>query len=228
MLRRPLAGAAFAVVLLALVGAPSVSTPAGSALEASVSHNAAASSSPATGADMLSPDLPEPSPSAAARMVTVTEADAVTETPASPVAAATAQPEPAAAPPVQIAPVRIPPAAPAACPANQFCYPRVGIAGTIVPYSDCTGSTDVGTAIRSLTCVSPTYLAAHAYTQFGRIAGWRAGDVVFAYGTRYVLVDAFTQPGCAAPARAIAPLSLQTSLTPATCGPILVIQGRPG
>jgi hypothetical protein len=100
--------------------------------------------------------------------------------------------------------------------------------GTIVPYNDCTGSTDVGTAIRSLTCVSPTYLAAHAYTQFGRIAGWRGGDVVFAYGKRYVLVDAFTQPGCVAPARAIAPLSLQTSLTSASCGPILVIQGRPG
>jgi hypothetical protein len=100
--------------------------------------------------------------------------------------------------------------------------------GTIVPYNDCTGKTDVGTAIRSITCVSPTYLAAHAYTQFGRIAGWRAGDVVFAYGARYVIVDGFTQQGCVPPARAIAPLSLQTSLTPATCGPILVVQARPG
>jgi hypothetical protein len=76
--------------------------------------------------------------------------------------------------------------------------------------------------------VSRTYLAAHAYTQFGRIGGWRAGDVVFAYGTRYIVFDAFTQQGCAPPARAIAPLSLQTSLTSATCGPILVVQARPG
>jgi hypothetical protein len=117
---------------------------------------------------------------------------------------------------------------PPTCAANQFCYPRVGIVGTIVPYSDCSGRTDVGTAIRSLTCVSRTYLAAHAYTQFGRIAGWRAGDVVFAYGARYVVFDAFTQQGCVPPARALAPLSLQTSLTPATCGPILVVQARLG
>ena len=148
-------------------------------------------------------------------------------------AAPTSEPEPVAAPVVQVAPVRVAPVAPApavpaTCPVNQFCYPRVGIAGTIVPYNDCSGSTDVGTAIRSLTCVSRTYLAAHAYTQFGRIAGWRAGDVVFAYGTRYIIVDGFTQQGCVPPARAIAPLSLQTSLTPATCGPILVVQARPG
>ena len=164
------------------------------------------------------------------------EAVAATEPPvasAAPTPSSEPEPEPVAAPAVQVVPVRVapvapPPAVPATCPANQFCYPRVGIAGPIVPYNDCTGSTDVGTAIRSITCVSPTYLAAHAYTQFGRIAGWRAGDVVFAYGTRYVVTGAFTQPGCAAPARAIAPLSLQTSLTPATCGPILVVQARPG
>jgi hypothetical protein len=152
--------------------------------------------------------------------------------PASDSAATTAaepEPEPVAAPVVEVAPVRVAPApaVPATCPATHFCYPRVGIAGPIVPYGDCTGSTDVGTAIRSIVCVSPTYLAAHAYTQFGRIAGWRAGDVVFAYGTRYIVVDGFTQQGCVAPARAIAPLSLQTSLTPRTCGPILVVQARP-
>jgi hypothetical protein len=134
---------------------------------------------------------------------------------------------PAATPvPVVVAPVA--PPQPSVCPADFFCYPRVGIAGPVVPYSDCTGSTDVGTAIRSLTCVSPTYLAAHAYTQFGRIAGWRAGDIVFLLGTRYVLFGAFTQPGCVAPARAHDSLSLQTSLTPTHCGPILVVQGRPG
>jgi hypothetical protein len=150
-----------------------------------------------------------------------------------PTTASEPDPEPPpVAPAVVVAPVRVapvaPPAAPATCPANQFCYPRVGIAGPIVPYNDCSGSTDVGTAIRSLTCVSPTFLAAHAYTQFGRIAGWRAGDVVFAYGTRYLVVDAYTQGGCVPPARAIAPLSLQTSLTSANCGPILVVQARPG
>jgi hypothetical protein len=133
-----------------------------------------------------------------------------------------------APPPPPVALVAPRPAVPATCPADQFCYPRVGIAGPIVPYNDCSGSTDVGTAIRSLTCVSPTYFAAHAYTQFGRIAGWRAGDVVFAYGARYTVVDAFTQPGCVPPARAVAPLSMQTSLTPAMCGPILVVQARLG
>ena len=137
-------------------------------------------------------------------------------------------PEPEPEPVAQVAPRATPaPYVAPTCAANQFCYPRVGIAGTIVPYNDCSGRTDVGTAIRSIVCVSPTYLAAHAYTQFGRIAGWRAGDIVFAYGTRYVVVDGFTQQGCVPPARALAPLSLQTSLTPATCGPILVVQARP-
>ena len=42
------------------------------------------------------------------------------------------------------------------------------------------------------------------------------------------IFDGFTQQGCVPPARAIAPLSMQTSLTPATCGPILVVQARPG
>jgi hypothetical protein len=167
---------------------------------------------------------------AASAIAAATEPAAVSDTAAT--TAPDLEPLPAAAPAVAVAPVRaVPvarPEAPATCPANQFCYPRVGIAGPIVPYNDCSGSTDVGTAIRSLTCVSPTFLAAHAYTQFGRIAGWRAGDVVFAYGTRYLIVDAYTQQGCVPPARAIAPLSLQTSLTSATCGPILVVQGRPG
>ena len=130
---------------------------------------------------------------------------------------------PATPAPVTVAPVA--PPQPSVCPANFFCFPRVGIAGPVVPYDDCTGTTDVGTAIRSLTCLSSTYLAAHAYTQFGRIAGWQAGDIVFLLGTRYVLVDAFTQPGCVPPARAHASLSLQTSLTSAHCGPILVVQG---
>jgi hypothetical protein len=119
------------------------------------------------------------------------------------------------------------PRAPDVCPANYFCYARVGIVGPIVPYGDCSAATDVGTAIRSLTCVSPTYLAAHAYTQFGRITGWRAGDVVVVNGARYVLYDAYTQRSCDYPARPLAPLSLQTSLTSSNCGMVLVVQGRP-
>ena len=144
-----------------------------------------------------------------------------------PIVAPSAPPVPVAVVPV-VPVIPVAPPQPSVCPANYFCYPRVGIAGPIVPYSDCSGTTDVGAAIRNLTCVSSTYLAAHAYTQFGRIAGWRAGDIVFALGTRYVLVDAFTQPGCVLAARAYAPLSLQTSLTATHCGPVLVVQGRPG
>ncbi len=213
MHRRSFAWAAFAVALLALFGAQR------------------------TGVAPPDPDLLEVASiasRAAIEPATPVLAAAATEPPAAPdsAAAAPAQPEQVAASPAEAAPVAraavaaraSPPAA--TCPVNQFCYPRVGIAGPIVPYGDCTGSTDVGTAIRSLTCLSPTYLAAHAYTQFGRIAGWRAGDIVFAHGVRYVLFDAFTQPGCVVPARPIAPLSLQTSLTSATCGPILVVQGR--
>ena len=69
---------------------------------------------------------------------------------------------------------------PAACPTDFFCYPRLGIAGPIVAYNDCSGGTDVGLAIRQLTCIRVgIWLAGHAYTQFGGIAGFRLGDVVF-------------------------------------------------
>ena len=95
-----------------------------------------------------------------------------------------------------------------------------------MPYTDCSGRTDVGLQIRSLECVNTNYLAGHGYTQFGRITAWRAGDIVFARGRRYVVYDGFTQSGCTKPARALAPLSLQTSLTPTMCGPILIVQAR--
>jgi len=134
-----------------------------------------------------------------------------------------APPAPTAAP-VVVAPVATP--APAGCPATWFCYPRVGIAGPIVPYSDCGGTTDIGTSIRSFTCLSPFYLMGHAYTQFGQITQWRAGDIVFASGRQFTITGAFTQSSCAAPARAIAPLSLQTSLTSGGCGSVLVVQGN--
>lgn len=152
-------------------------------------------------------------------------------------AAPVTEPEPLVVPAPQTVPIVgvAPPApvfvaappVPAICPAGYFCYPRVGIVGQIVPYNDCDARTDVGTAIRSLTCVSPRYLAAHAYTQFGRITGWHAGDVVVANGVRYILYDAFTQRSCDVPARPLAPLSLQTSLTSTNCGMVLVVQGRP-
>ena len=228
MHRRPLIWAAFVVGLIALIGAPQIGVAPIHETRA-VEIDSASSGAPDT--DWL--EVSNLESRAATETATPLLAAARTEPLAAPdSAAAAAPPEQAAASRAEAAPVAhvavvAPATLPAAtCPVNEFCYPRVGIAGPIVPYGDCTGSTDVGTAIRSLTCLSPTYLVAHAYTQFGRIANWRAGDIVFAHGVRYVLFDAFTQPGCVVAARPIAPLSLQTSLTSANCGPILVVQGR--
>lgn len=229
MLRRTFTWAAFAVGLLALIGSPRVGVAPIHATDAVEIETA---NSLVPDLDVL--DMTSIASRAAIEPAAPAVAAAANETPAAPDSAGAPleQAEQVAVSPAKTAPdVRVAAAAPASlpgatCPVNRFCYPRVGIAGPIVPYGDCTGSTDVGSAIRSLTCVSPTYLAAHAYTQFGRIAEWRAGDVVFAYGARYVLFDAFTQSGCDVPARPPAPLSLQTSLTSATCGPILVVQGR--
>jgi len=156
---------------------------------------------------------------------TPTEAPEPTEAPA---------PETLAPLPVVAAPRVVPAAAPqavvvappAACPATFFCYPRLGISGPIVPYNDCSGTTDVGTAIRRLTCVrAGIWLAAHAYTQFGGITGYRVGDVVFAFGQRFEITGATVQRSCE-PVGAIAALSLQTSLESSTCGRVLVVQGR--
>ena len=136
-------------------------------------------------------------------------------------------PEPAVVPQPVATPapvVAAPP--PAACPATWFCYPRLGIAGPIVPYTDCSGSSDVGTAIRSYSCLSDHYLMGHAYTQFGRVTQWAAGDVVFAWGQRYTVSGAVTQQSCSTPTAALAPLSMQTSLTSKSCGAVLVVQAR--
>jgi hypothetical protein len=119
-----------------------------------------------------------------------------------------------------------PAATPATCPATWFCYPRLAIAGPIVPYTDCSGGTDVGTSIRSYSCLSDHYLMGHAYTQFGRVTQWRAGDVVFAWGQSYTVTGAVTQRSCEAPTVALAPLSMQTSLTSSSCGAVLVVQAR--
>lgn len=227
MRARSFSCAAFALGLLVLIGALRTS-------DASIQGSGAVEVANAVVRDADPFEVASIVSSAVIEPTTAVLAVAATGSPAEPdsAVAAPAQPEQDAASPAEPPPVAraavaaraLPPAA--TCPVDQFCYPRVGIAGPIVPYGDCTGSTDVGTAIRSLTCLSPTYLVAHAYTQFGRIAGWRVGDIVFAHGVRYVLFDAFTQPGCVVAARPIAPLSLQTSLTSAVCGPILVVQGR--
>ncbi len=160
----------------------------------------------------------QPSPSASASTVPTPD-----ESPAPPSAAARALPVAAS-----IAPVAppAPPAtsAPAACPPDQFCYPRLGIAGPIVPYTDCSGRTNVGTQIRSFSCLSDNYLMGHAYTSFGRIADWQVGDVVIARGVTYRVRRAFQQPGCTQPVLPLAPLTMQTSLTSSACGPVLVVQ----
>ncbi len=125
------------------------------------------------------------------------------------------------------APTAAAPAAAETCPPDWFCYPRVDVRGAIVPYNDCAGGTDIGTAIRSFLCLSPQYLMGHAYTQFGRIAGWRAGDAVWAYGTRYVITGALIVRSCEPPPLPLAPLSMQTSLSPDACGPVLIVQAAP-
>ena len=134
---------------------------------------------------------------------------------------------------VAVAPVLVPrpTAAPApvagdTCPATWFCYPRLALAGPIVPYTDCSGSTDVGGSIRSFSCLSDHYLMGHAYTSFGLIRQWIAGDVVYAYGKKFTVSGATTQSACSSPQFPLAALSLQTSLTSRACGEVLVVQAR--
>ena len=165
-----------------------------------------------------------------------TVATAIVEAQATPeatVAAATPslppapRPAPATATPEPPRPTAAPTATAATCAAGAwFCYPRVGISGAIVPYTDCSGSTDVGSQIRSFNCLSDHYLMAHAYTQFGRITGWQQGDVVFAYGRSYTVTGAIVARSCEAPPLPLAPLSMQTSLTTSACGAVLIVQAR--
>ena len=123
------------------------------------------------------------------------------------------------------APIARPASAPASCPSDWLCYPRLGIAGPIVPYADCAGTTDVGGSIRAFTCLSPLYLMGHAYTKFGGIAAWRAGDMVTAHGQTFTITGAVTARSCEPPPMPLAALSLQTSLTPNACGAVLIVQG---
>lgn len=151
---------------------------------------------------------------------------APTATPAPTEEPAPATPEPMAPPAAPIV-VAVQAAAAAACPASFFCYPRLGIAAPIVPYDDCSGRTDVGSAIRQLLCVRRgIWLAGHAYTVFGRITGFDVGDVVFVRGQRFEITGSSVQQACVPSTVPIAPLSLQTSLDSTACGRVLVVQGR--
>ena len=205
-----LAPAVAASLLLLVLSAPNLSlTPA-----PIVVSTALASADPVAAAERA---LPEPR----GRPVVV-RAPAPTEAPAP------ATPEPAAQPPAPIV-ATVAAIAPAAqsCQATFFCYPRLGIAGAIVPYDDCSGTTDVGLTIRQITCLREgIWLAGHAYTHFGGITGFRVGEVVFVRGQRFVITGSILQRACAPTTRAVAPLSLQTSLEAAACGYVLVVQGR--
>ena len=222
----------------AAADAQTPAAPAGTALSStpivdvldSTTPISTAEGSPAASAAPVTTATAEPKNEAAA-VEAPPATVASTEAAPAPVARPAATPAPTTVPPASTvapaAPVAPPPAAtPTTCPATWFCYPRLGIAGAIVPYTDCSGSTDIGTSIRSFACLPPLYLMGHAYTQFGLITQWRAGDVVFANGRQYTISGAFTQSSCQAPARVPAPLSLQTSLTSAGCGSVLVVQGN--
>ena len=166
---------------------------------------------PVTASNTPTPSLePEPATPEPVAPVATLAPRAVTRTPA----------------PAPMAVVTQKPAAAPSCPANWFCYPRLGISGPIVPYTDCSGGTDVGTAIRSYSCLSDYDLMGHAYTQFGLVRQWVAGDIVFAWGKSFTVTGASTQQSCAAPLFPLAPLSMQTSLSSSTCGPVLVVQAR--
>ena len=213
---------------LVLPTAPTAGDVAPDAIALEPAHRRVASSAAEGVAEPVAAEAPVSVPVTAADLAVapVVTAPAATSRPAAPQPTAPAAPVRTAAPSAPPAPTVVPTAVPATCPATWFCYPRLGIAGAIVPYTDCSGSTDVGTSIRSFTCLSPFYLMGHAYTQFGKVTQWRAGDIVFASGRQFTITGAFTQSSCEPPARAIAPLSLQTSLSTGGCGSVLVVQGN--
>ena len=207
---------ALALAASALLVAVTASLASGSKSQVVVT-TAAASADPVA---VVERAAPEPR----GRQVVV-RAPTPTETPVPPIIL-TPEPAPEPAAPIAAAAPAVAPA-PQACAATFFCYPRLGISGAIVPYDDCSGTTDVGQAIRQLLCVRQgIWLAGHAYTQFGRITGFRVGDIVFVRGRRFEITGSFVQRSCAPTSQAVAPLSLQTSLESATCGGVLVVQGR--
>ncbi|HEY6959088.1 MAG TPA: hypothetical protein VI814_09710 [Candidatus Limnocylindria bacterium] len=200
---------------------------------------------PARAAELTAtPSTPAFAPAPSALPATLTDTLAVTAVventstsepqPAAPSATDTPVPAPIVVPtvaprtPVATVVATPAPSAPAlSCPAGSwFCYPRLGISGAIVPYSDCSGQTDVGTQIRSFACLSDHYLMGHAYTQFGKLTGWKVGDTVVAYGQTFTVTGAFVQTACSQPRLPLAPLEMQTSLTANSCGDVLVVQAR--
>ncbi len=207
---------------LPTVSPAATSAPTVGALPASAVDVAAAT-------DALVPDASAPEPSARVEAAEASVGPSVTSAPArTPVAPATAAPPRPTPQPLTPTAAPVPPstAAPSGCPSSWFCYPRLAVAGPIVAYTDCGGSTDIGTSIRAFTCLSPNYLMGHAYTQFGKITQWQAGDVVYAYGRSFTITDAITARSCDSPPLPLAPLSMQTSLSPYSCGAVLVVQAR--
>ena len=159
-----------------------------------------------------------------AAVTATSEEAAASEATASTAHQTVAAPPVAPAAPVAVAPAPAAPVVAAAGCEVAFCYPRVGIAGGIAQYSDCTGKTDIGTRIVQLNCTTPTYLMGHAYTQFGRIVNWQAGDEVWVYGTRYIVYGAvITHCGAWPPPAGV--LRMQTSLS-SGCGDVLVVLAR--
>ncbi len=203
---------------------------------ARVPASAVGQDAPAVAAAALS--TPEPATPAPAALTPATPVPAApaprTPAPATPAPATPAPATPAPATPPPATPRVAPPPAPVAptvavaptCPADWFCYPRLSVAGPIVPYADCGGATDIGTSIRAFTCLSPRYLMGHAYTQFGRITQWQPGDVVHAYGRSFTVTGAVTARSCEPPILPLAPLSMQTSLSSSSCGAVLVVQAQ--
>jgi hypothetical protein len=209
---------ALVVLALALVAyAPLALTPRAPTVAAAVAEQTPAPS-------VIEAPLP---PEPRGRTVVVAVPTPVpAETPIAAAVAASAAIAPVIAAPVAT-PVVAAVSAAESCPATFFCYPRVGIAGPVIAYNDCSGATDVGTSIRQLTCVrSGIWLAGHAYTQFGRVAGFRVGDVVFVGGRRFEISGSAVHHACDVVTWPVAPLSLQTSLDANRCGQVLVVQGR--
>ena len=117
--------------------------------------------------------------------------------------------------------------APYICPDTWFCYPKLGIAGPVVPYSDCTATIDIGEAIRRYTCAPGIYLMGHAYTDFGFIRAYQIGDSVIYAGKTFLITSASDAMACQPMAAEQSPLSLQTSLTFTRCGKTLVLHAIP-
>ena len=116
---------------------------------------------------------------------------------------------------------------PYVCPDTWFCYPKLGIAGPVVPYSDCTATIDIGEAIRRYTCAPGVYLMGHAYTDFGYIRAYQIGDAVIYAGKTFFITSASEAMACQPMAAEQSPLSLQTSLTFERCGKTLVLHAIP-